>query len=152
MEEKKFEEKLAEFLKEQPIESFNSSVISLEAIDQMISAHQLKYLENLIQTEEENKLAKENMHDFLQYPRDIQETAVKHADGAKYDPDYFTKNKIDKELIKPIQILNVIDIKKEEAKTKNWKVLYHARLVERLRYFRGFCKENKSFFSLIFSK
>lgn len=136
MEEKNFQEQLEQYTQPFPISSFNPRTVKVSVLNQLILAHQMKYTETLMQAEEENKLVKENAHDFSLYPREVQEAAFGHAEKAKYDQDYFTRNKIDKDLIKPIQILNVIDIKKDEAKTKEWKVLYYARLVERLREFR----------------
>lgn len=116
---------------------FDASTVDVAALDQMISAHQLKYIEFLIQAEEERKLAVENLNDLqTKYPIEIQEKALEHSEKAMYDPDYFTRNKIDPEFAMPIQLVGVIKAKKEEAKQKIWKLEYHARLVERLRTFR----------------
>jgi len=137
MSERTFDEKLDELLAPYPVSNFSPRYVGSEALEQMISAHQLKYIENLIQAEEENKLLMENARDFRGYDPAIQESAVNHAEKAKYDPDYFVRNKIDNDLVKPIQIVNVIDAKRDEARQKTWKVEYHARLINRLRGFKA---------------
>lgn len=119
------------------LSSFSPRYVGVKALDQMISAHQLKYIDFLIQAEEENKLLEENVSDFLAYPEAIQISALEHAEKAKYDPEYFVRNKIDNDIIKPINIVQIIDAKRDEAKTKTWKVDYHARLINRLRSFRS---------------
>lgn len=129
-------QKIDELTASYPLSNFSPRYVSKEALDQMISANQLKYIDYLIQAEEENKLLKENIADFKEYPENIQVSALEHAVKAKYDPDYFIRNKIDNDLIKPITIVNVIEAKREEARNKTWKVDYHARLINRLRGFK----------------
>ena len=130
------EQKIEELLTPFPIETFDPSLMDSEAVKQMISAHQLKYVEHLIQSEEENKLAQINMDDFSKYSPEVQAKAIEIAKAAKYDPSYYEKNaNIDKDLYMPIQLVGVIEGKKEEAKLKTWNVAYHARLIERLRNF-----------------
>lgn len=137
MSENKLQERVAELMKPYPVSSFSPRYVDANALEQMISAHQLKYIENLIQAEEENKLAIENARDFSAYTPEVQAAALDHAEKAMYDPDYFVRNKIDTDLIKPIQIVGVIKAKKEEAQQKTWKVDYHARLINRLRGFKA---------------
>ena len=129
-------EKIANLTASYRLSNFSPRYVDRKALDQMISAHQLKYIDFLIQAEEENKLLEENAADLLAYPESIQVAAIEHAAKAKYDPDYFVRNHVDNELIKPITIVNVIEAKREEAQTKTWKVEYHARLINRLRGFR----------------
>lgn len=119
-----------------PISDFSPRYVDRLALEQMIAANQLKYIDYLIQAEEENKLLVENAADFLAYPESIQIACLEHAEKAKYDPTYFERNHIDNELIKPITIVNVIEAKREEARNKTWKVEYHSRLINRLRGFR----------------
>lgn len=144
------------------VPSFSPSLVDVKALDQMIGAHQLKYVENLIQAEEEKKLAQGSIDDLNAYPLEIRMKAVELAPLVKYDPDYFQRNKIDNDLIKPIQLASNIDSKKEEAKIKTWKVEYHGRLINRLRSFRLEAeareqqinrnkKDNRSFFQRLFN-
>lgn len=149
-------EALVELSKPSIIAAFNPRFVGVEALDQMIGAHQLKYIEALIQAEEEEKLAIENAKDFAKYEPEIQATAFEHAEKAKYDPDYFTRAKIDPEFFMPIQLVGVILSKKEEAKQKTWKAEYHGRLIERLRNFKTIAaskepKTIKSFIKNLFS-
>lgn len=136
MSENNIQERLAELTKPYPLSNFSPRYVGSNALEQMILGHQLKYIENLIQAEEENKLAEENSRDLSAYAPEIQAAAFEHAEKAMYDPDYFVRNKIDTDLIKPIQIVGVIKAKREEAKQKTWKVDYHARLINRLREFK----------------
>ena len=134
--EDNFYDVLSEETKGYNVPSFKGSVVDLETIDQYLKANQLKYLDSLIQAEEENKLVEENAKDFMALSREVQELAIKHAEGAMYDSSYFEKNNISKDLIKPIQILATIRAKREEAKIKSWKIEYYARIVSRLKEFK----------------
>lgn len=132
----KLENQLEELLTPFPIETFDPSLMDADSVKQMLLAHQLKYVEHVIQAEEENKLADINMADFAKYSPEVQARAIEIAHAAKYDPSYYEKNaNIDKDLFMPIQLVGVIEGKKDEAKIKTWNVNYHARLIERLRNF-----------------
>jgi hypothetical protein len=113
--------------------NFNPRIVDREALEQMLSAHELKYIENLIQVEEEKKIFDENVNDFSKYPQEIQEKAIELSVKAMYDPGFYERERIDKDLHLPIQIAGVIKSKKDEIKLKTWKVEYHARLIDRMR-------------------
>ena len=134
--EDNFYDILSEETKGYNVPSFRCSVVDLETIDQYLKANQLKYLDSLIQAEEENKLVEENAKDFMALSREVQELAIKHAEKAMYDSSYFEKNNLSRDLIKPIQILATIRAKREEAKIKSWKIEYYARIVSRLKEFK----------------
>lgn len=134
--EDNFYDVLSEETKGYNVPSFKGSVVDLETIDQYLKANQLKYLDSLIQAEEENKLVEENAKDFMALSREVQELAIKHAEKAMYDSSYFEKNNLSRDLIKPIQILATIRAKREEAKIKSWKIEYYARIVSRLKEFK----------------
>ena len=134
--EDNFYDVLSEETKGYNVPSFKGSVVDIETIDQYLKANQLKYLDSLIQAEEENKLVEENAKDFMALSREVQELAIKHAEKAMYDSSYFEKNNLSKDLIKPIQILATIRAKREEAKIKSWKIEYYARIVSRLKEFK----------------
>lgn len=136
MEDKNLDQLLAKLGKPFKIQRFNPEVADYDVLDQMISAHQLKYLELLIQSEEENRLLTENFNDLLTYPEDVQTRAIEMAPKAKFDPEFFVKNNVDEGMRKPIMIVNVIESKRQEAEVKTWQVEYHARLVDRLRSFK----------------
>ena len=135
--EDNFYDVLSEETKGYNVPSFKGSVVDIETIDQYLKANQLKYLDSLIQTEEENKLVEENAKDFMALSREVQELAIKHAEKSMYDSSYFEKNNLSRDLIKPIQILATIRAKREEAKTKSWKIEYYARIVSRLKEFKA---------------
>jgi len=135
--EDNFYDVLSEETKGYNVPSFKGSVVDIETIDQYLKANQLKYLDSLIQAEEENKLVEENAKDFMALSREVQEQVIKHADRAMYDPSYFEKNNLSQDLIKPIQILATIRAKREEAKIKSWKIEYYARIVSRLKEFKA---------------
>ena len=141
--DEEFNNELSKELEPYAVSHFSSASVDVESIDQMILANQLKYLDSLIQAEEENNLVKVNAQDFLELPKDIQKEAFKHAEKAMYDRDYFVKNNLPNTLIKPIQILATIKVKRDEAKTKSWKVDYYVRIIERLRTFKSI-KESKN--------
>jgi hypothetical protein len=73
----------------------------------------------------------------------VQSAALKHCDGASVDPEYFKRNGVDEALRKPIMIAAIIKAKREEAKIKTWKVVYHGRLIERLRIFKKQCEAHE---------
>lgn len=116
--------------------SFRGALVDDKTLDNLINAHQLKYIENVIEVEEELKLAKENIIDFCALDEELQKKAIEAYPLAQADPDYFAKPEADQKLFKPVLILSNIDNKKNEAKVKTWKVEYHARLIGRLRQFR----------------
>jgi len=134
--EDNFYDVLSEETKGYNVPSFKGSVVDIETIDQYLKANQLKYLDSLIQAEEENKLVEENAKDFMALSREVQELAIKHAEKSMYDSSYFEKNNLSRDLIKPIQILATIRAKREEAKIKSWKIEYYARIVSRLKEFK----------------
>lgn len=134
--EDNFYDVLSEETKGYNVPSFKGSVVDIETIDQYLKANQLKYLDSLIQAEEENKLVEENAKDFMALSREVQELAIKHVEKAMYDSSYFEKNNLSRDLIKPIQILATIRAKREEAKIKSWKIEYYARIVSRLKEFK----------------
>lgn len=111
-------------------------LVSEDAIDQMIKAHQLKYIENTLEVEEENNLVEVNVKDFLDYPVETQTAAMDIYQRAIADPEFFERPDADKSLIKPVMILSNIENKKNESKIKSWKVEYHVRLISRLINFK----------------
>jgi hypothetical protein len=141
-----------EELKSFDVPLFRSIIVGEAALDQMISAHQLKYIENLIQTEEEARLLDENARDFRAYDLAVQRKALELAPIVQYDPDYLQRAKVDKELNKPILIAATISAKREEAKNKAWTVNYHARLIERLRSFKRVCPKKKTLLQRLLNK
>ena len=152
--EKTFEEKIADLKTVKDGYQFNPSIVAPESVDQLIKAHELKYIENILEVDEENKLVRDNLDDFFDYPEEIQKAALAAYEHTKRDPEYFTRPGIDQGLYKPCIILTNIDNKKNEAKIKTWKVEYHARLISRLGEFRFFAgkklvKDQPSIISLI---
>lgn len=133
--EKTFGEKLVELKEVKPYFDFNPALVSKQSIKQLIKAHELKYVENIIEVEEEAKLAQDNIEDFLEYDLDVQEAAIAAYEHVTRDPDYFTRPGADQGLYKPVMILQNIANKKNEAKIKTWKVDYHARLIAKLNGF-----------------
>lgn len=129
-----------------PIESpeMSAALIDLSAIDQMILANQLKYIDAQLDTDEENKLYFENLKDFRAYPLEVQDAAIKHADASQYDSEYFKRNNVDEALHKPMSIYNTIKAKRDEAKTKAWTVEYRARLINRLKAYRKQCVKRET--------
>lgn len=133
--QKKFEKDLNAALAPYPVPEFDTAVVTDDSLNEMTKAHELKYIEYVLQAAEENRLIEENAKDFRQHPAPIQKRALEiNADPkVKYNPNYFQENRVDNALIKPVQQLQAIEAKREEARNKSWKVEYHARLVERLR-------------------
>ena len=137
--------------------NFKSSLVSLKSLDQLIKGHELKYIENVIEVEEEAKLIEDNSNDFNELPEEVQKKAVEIYPIAQADPDYFEKPESDKSLIKPLMILSNIDNKKNEVKVKTWKIEYHARVINRLKQFRAVKASHSidkklNFFKRLFSK
>lgn len=123
--------------------NFKSGLVSLESLDQMLKAHELKYIENIIEVEEEQKLVEENMKDFSELPEEIQVKATEEYPKAQADPDYFEREGADKSLAKPMMILSNIDTKRNEVKIKIWKVEYYIRTIKRLKAFKETKLSNK---------
>lgn len=136
--EKTFDQQISELAEIKDGYQFNPELVSRDSIDQLIKAHELKYVENILEVDEENKLAKDNIKDFLAYDEETQKAAVEAYDKAQRDPEYWNREGVDQKLYKPVLILNNIANKKNEAKIKTWKVEYHARLIGRLTEFRFF--------------
>lgn len=136
--EKTFEEKIEDLKSIRMCKNINPEIISVESIDHLIRAHELKYIENVIEVDEENKLAIENIDDFLGLDNEIQVAAMAAYEHAQRDPNYFSKPGVEQSLILPVQILQNIDNKKNEAKIKTWKVDYHARIIDTLNHYRFF--------------
>lgn len=132
-EDNEFYEKITELKALDSFNDFKTGLISIDSIDQMIKANELKYIENVLNVEEENKLVTDNLEDFFKYSEEIQREALAVKDKAMTDPDFFNRPGANKDLIKPIMILNNIDVKKNEAKIKNWQVEHRIRLIRRLR-------------------
>jgi len=135
--EQDFEAKKAELVKIPSDEIIQTAKVSIESIDQLLKAHELKYLEKVVEVEEENKLVRDNLTDFLKYPEEIQREALDAYPKAQRDPDYFTRPDANQEVIKPVMILSNIEAKKNESKIKAWTVEYHLRIIARLRSFRS---------------
>lgn len=138
---KTFEEKIEELKKVPGGSNFHVRNVSVESLNQMIKANELKYIEKVIDSEEENRLVEENLADFLVYPEEIQRLAIAEYPKVQGDPDYFTRDGANKEIIKPCIILGNIENKKNEAKIKNWEVEYRARLINRLKSFKAIYPE-----------
>lgn len=116
--------------------NFKSGLVSLDSLDQMLKAHELKYIENVIEVEEENKLVEENMKDFEAYPEEVQKKVIEEYPKAQADPEYFEREGADNSIAKPMMILSNIDNKKNEVKVKTWKVEYYIRTIKRLKAFK----------------
>jgi hypothetical protein len=136
LKEATFEEKIEGLKSTINCAQYHSAIVTAESLDQLIKAHELKYIEKVLEVEEELKLVNENMDDFLAYDEAIQKQAVEAYPETQRDPEYFERPNANKDLRKPCMILANIDAKKNEAKIKNWQVEYHARLIERLTNFR----------------
>ena len=134
--EKTFNEKMESLKNTIDCSPYRSAIVTAESLDQLIKAHELKYVEKVLEVEEELKLVNENMDDFLAYDEAIQKQSIEAYPETQRDPGYFERPNANRDLIKPCMILANIDAKKNEAKIKNWQVEYHARLIERLTNFR----------------
>lgn len=136
--EKTLEEEINELAQTGEGCEFDPTLVSAESLAQLTKGHELKYVENIMEVEEEKKLALDNLDDFLEFSEEIQAKAIKAYKSAKYDPEYFSREGSDQELYKPVAILANIDNKKNEAKIKTWKVQYHARIIEKLSALRQY--------------
>jgi len=134
---KTFDERIADLKNVNQNTHFVPGIASLESLNQMIKAHELKYIEFNLEVSEENKLVEDNIEDFLKYSPEAQEAALAAFEHSKRDPDYFSKPGVDQGLMKPVMILNNIDVKKNEVKIKTWKVEYHARLIRKMKEMRS---------------
>lgn len=135
--DEKFDKEIKELCQMSGNDSFKSDVASLKSLNQMIKAHELKYIENILEVAEENKLVTTNLNDFFAYPEKVQKKALEIRPLATRDPEYFSRPGADQSLIKPLLILDAIDRKKNEAKIKSWKIEYHERLIVKLKGFRS---------------
>lgn len=130
------------------------SLLDIGAVDQMLLANQLKYIEAQLDADEENKLFYENIEDFEKYPIEVQNAAIKHVEASQFDSEYFTRNNVDEALHKPMTIYTTIKAKREEAKNKVWTTEYRARLIGRLRDYRSQLVSRitkRSFFQRLFN-
>ena len=110
--------------------NFKCGLVSLESIDQLLM--ELKYIENIIEVEEEQKIVDDNIKDFEELDEEVQKKATEEYPKAQADPDYFEREGADKSLAKPMMILS----KKNEVKIKTWKVEYYIRTIKRLKAFK----------------
>lgn len=154
--EKTLEEKMIDLETMGDSFKFDGELIAPESVDQLIKAHELKYMENLLEVEEEKKLVYDNLKDFEAYDEETRAAAFIAKEKAMRDPEYFGKPEADQKLYKPVMILMNIDSKKNEAKIKTWKVDYHARLIRTLTSYRFFAGkklvEKPSLLKLIIDK
>jgi hypothetical protein len=134
--QKTFEEQVIELKEVRKPADLNNNLISLESINQLIKGHELKYIEKVLEVSEEERMALENIEDFLAYPVEVQEKALAEFPKSQRDEGYFTREGADINLAKPFLILSNIENKKNEVKTKNWHVEYHGRLIAKLCEFR----------------
>lgn len=116
----------------------NVDLVSNESLDQMLKAMELKYIENIIEVAEEQKLVDDNIKDFEALDEAIQKKAIEEFPKAQADQDYFEKKGADKSLAKPMMILSNIENKKNEVKIKSWKVEYFARVIGKVKEFQSF--------------
>jgi len=145
----KEEELVAKLLESKIASPFDMSIVSYEALDQMIKANQLKYIEAALDVVEEQRLRDENIDDFKALSVDVQKQAAKVAEDMNNDPEYFNKHQVDVHIQKAVQIALNIRTKSEEIRTKNWTMQYRSRLVCTLQGFiENFEKptEKKGFF------
>lgn len=125
-----------EEVKNEEVLNFKCSLVSLESIDQLLKASELKYIDHIIEVEEEQKLVDDNIKDFSELPEEVQKKAMEEYPKAQADQDYFEREGADKSLAKPMMILSNIDVKKNEVKIKTWKVEYYIRTIKRLKDFK----------------
>ena len=76
LKEATFEEKIEGLKHTIDCAPYRSAIVTAESLDQLIKAHELKYVEKVLEVEEELKLVNENMDDFLVYDEAIQKQAV----------------------------------------------------------------------------
>ena len=129
--------------KDETMLNFKCGLVSLESIDQLLKAMELKYIENIIEVEEEQKIVEDNIKDFEELPEEVQKKAIEEFPKAQADEDYFTREGADKSLAKPMMILSNIDVKKNEVKIKTWKVEYYIRTIKRLKDFKETKEKSK---------
>lgn len=122
--------------KDETVLNFKCSLVSLESIDQLLKASELKYIDHIIEVEEEQKLVDDNIKDFSELPEEVQKKAMEEYPKAQADQDYFEREGADKSLAKPMMILSNIDVKKNEVKIKTWKIEYYIRTIKRLKAFK----------------
>lgn len=127
---------MEEIKNDEAILNFKCGLVSLESIDQLLKAMELKYIENIIEVEEEQKIVDDNIKDFEELDEEVQKKATEEYPKAQADPDYFEREGADKSLAKPMMILSNIDVKKNEVKIKTWKVEYYIRTIKRLKAFK----------------
>lgn len=129
---------LSKIMSPYEISAFDPKVPTLESVNQMILANELKYIQHILDAAEENNLIEENAKDIRALDVEIQAAATKYALDIEntQDPDYFSKHNVSDQFIRPIQQIRTMIVKKKEAKDENWKAEYRARLVERLREIR----------------
>jgi hypothetical protein len=125
--------------------NFDPAVVSKASLNQMQKAYELRYIEKVVESEEEQRLVDINMADFEDYDSETKEKATTIFGLVEADPEYFEKPGSDKTLIKPVMILQNIKTKKNEVKIKIWSANYNARLVEKIKSFK---REKSLFFKL----
>lgn len=133
--EQSFEEILKDFLNFPDCKEYQ--LVDVQTLKNLIIVHEQKYVNSLLEADGERDLMKVNVGDFLKYDEAIQKTAIMHAKAIKYgqDPDYFAKNKIDRDLMLPIQIAQVIEDKRTGVKVLNDKSDFYFNLIRQLRSF-----------------
>lgn len=134
---------MEEIKNDEAILNFKCGLVSLESIDQLLKAMELKYIENIIEVEEEQKIVDDNIKDFEELDEEVQKKATEKYPKAQADPDYFEREGADKSLAKPMMILSNIDVKKNEVKIKTWKVEYYIRTIKRLKAFKETKEKSK---------
>lgn len=127
---------MEEIKNDETVLNFKCSLVSLESIDQLLKASELKYIDHIIEVEEEQKLVDDNIKDFSELPEEVQKKAMEEYPKAQADQDYFEREGADKSLAKPMMILSNIDVKKNEVKIKTWKIEYYIRTIKRLKAFK----------------
>lgn len=142
-------------------ETFDPTIPTVGSIGQLILANELKYVQHILDADEENKLIEDNAKDIMELPKALRARATQIALDIEntQDPEYFSKHSVDDKFIKPVQQIRVMINKKEEAKIKSWKAEYRARLVCKLRVIKGKVElaqpieaPEKSFFARLFNK
>lgn len=114
---------------------FEPSMVSIETIDQLIKANEMKYIGLFLESEEEDRLAQENAADLSALPRGKQIEAAIHAINQmnERDPEYFKTHNIPEEMYKPIVQASTILNKQQEAKKKSWSAGYRTRVITTLK-------------------
>lgn len=114
---------------------FYPGLVSFDSLRKKLAAQESNYLEDIMSCIEEAKLADENTADLKALPREVMVSAIKIAMEieSRGDPDYFTKNKIEGKLIKPVMQVRAVFAKASETERLRWNVEYRARLIHRLK-------------------